>query len=227
MKHAMICLIILIISSLPLYAASSLTLEEALEAARENHPQVIEAKENLHAAEARTGLALASYYPQISIAADWNRGRSFLTALESIRATEMSSTVLYLKQTIYDFGRTAGAVEAARSNREAADKAVAVSRQELVFRVKTAFYLLLVADKQIIAVMETVKAREEVFRQAQEFFTQGISAKVDVARAEANLFSARTALIRAENNKRIARVELANAMGIASLEERSPIESAQ
>ncbi|MDD5287322.1 MAG: TolC family protein, partial [Desulfuromonadaceae bacterium] len=42
-----------------------------------------------------------------------------------------------------------------------------------------------------------------------------------------NLFSARTALIRAENNKRIARVELANAMGIASLEERSPIESAQ
>ncbi|OGU14196.1 MAG: RND transporter [Geobacteraceae bacterium GWC2_53_11] len=227
MKPAMICLIILVMSSLPLYGAATLSLEEALETARDNHPQVVEARENLHGAEARTGLALASYYPQISVAADWSKGRSFLTALESIRPTEMNITALYLKQTIYDFGRTAGSVEAARSYREATDKALAVTRQELALRVKTAFYLLLVADKQTVAVMETVKAREHVFRQAQEFFTQGIRAKVDVARAEANLFSARTALIRAENNKRIAMVELANAMGIASLEGRSPVEPAQ
>jgi len=49
---------------------------------------------------------------------------------------------------------------------------------------------------------------------------------VDVARAEANLFTAKTALIRAENNREIARVELANAMGIASLGERALAEPA-
>jgi outer membrane protein TolC len=94
----------------------------------------------------------------------------------------------------------------------------------LALRVRTAFYLLIAADKQTIAVRETVKAREQVYRQAQEFFSEGIRAKVDVARAEANLFAAKTGLIRAENNQQIARMELANAMGIASLEDRSPVE---
>ncbi len=224
MKRTLICLIMLCTYYLPLNAAPLLTLDEALETARNNHPQVIEAKENLHGAEARTGLALANYYPQISIAADWSKGRSFLTAQERIRPTEVTTTALFLKQTIYDFGRTAGAIDAARSNREAADKVLTITRQELALRVKTAFYLLLAADKQAIAVRETVTAREHVYRQAQEFFAAGIRAKVDVARAEANLFAARTALIRAENNQQLARMELANAMGIASLVDRKPLE---
>lgn len=224
MKPATLCLILLCLYSLPLYAASPLALDEALETARKNHPQVVEAREALHGAEARTGLALATYYPQISVAADWSKGRSFLTALERIRSTEVNTAALNLKQTIYDFGRTAGQVDAARSNRDAADKALAVTRQELALRVKSAFYLLLASEKQVMAVKETVTGRAGVFRQAQEFFAQGIRAKVDVARAEANLYAARTALIRAENNREIARVELANAMGIASLEDRSPVE---
>lgn len=224
MKPDILCLIMLCLHALPLHAASPLTLDEALETARKNHPQVVEARETLHGAEARTGLALANYYPQISVAADWSKGRSFLTALENVRSTEVHTAALYLKQTIYDFGRTAGLVDVTRRNREAADKALAVTRQELALRVRSAFYLLLASEKQVVAVKETVKARDEVFRQAQEFFDQGIRAKVDVARAEANLYAARTALIKAKSNKELARIELANAMGIASLEARSLVE---
>jgi len=36
--------------------------------------------------------------------------------------------------------------------------------------------LSFLARKQVVAVSENVKAREEVFRQAQEFFNQGIRA---------------------------------------------------
>ena len=206
------------------YASEPLTLDNAVAIALKNHPQIIEAKENLNGAEARTGLALSSYYPQISIAADWSKGRSFLTAQESIRSTEVNTDALYLKQTIYDFGRTSGSVDAARSNRDAADKTLTVTRQDLALRVRSAFYLLLATEKQVIAVRETVNAREDVRRQAQEFFNQGIRAKVDVARAEANLYTAKTALIRAENNREITRIELANAMGIASMGERTLVE---
>lgn len=224
MKTLVLFLIAFTLSVHPLYAAPTLTLDEALDTALKNHPQVVEAKENLNGAEARTGQALANYYPQISFAADWSKGRSFLTAQESIRATEVNTDALYLKQTIYDFGRTAGVVDAARSNREAAEKALSVTRQDLALRLRSVFYLLLASEKQVVAVRETVKAREEVYRQAQEFFNQGIRAKVDLARAEANLFAAKTALIRAENNREIARIELANAMGIASLGERTLVE---
>ncbi len=217
MKPVVICLIMLLMSALPLFAASPLTLDDALATALNNHPQVIEAKQNLLGAEARTGQALANYYPQISFAADWSKGRSFLSALENIRQTEVNTDALYLKQTIYDFGRTSGVVDAARGYREATDKALTVTRQDLTLRVRSAYYLLLATEKQVVAVRETVKARENVFKQAEEFFSQGIRARVDVARAEATLFAAKTSLIRAENNREIARIELANAMGVESL----------
>lgn len=227
MKRFLLVLSCVLAASQPLYAASVLTLDEAVAAALKNHPQIVEARENLNGAEARTGQALAGYYPQISFAADWGKGRSFLTAQESIRQTEVNTDALYLKQTIYDFGRTSGAVETARGNRDATDKALAVTRQDLTLRVRSAFYLLLAVEKQVTAVRENVQAREDIFLQAQEFFNQGIRARVDVARAEANLFAARTALIRAENNREIARIELANAMGMAALGERTVVEPSQ
>ena len=217
-------LFVLLLPTQHAYAATPLSLDEALATALKNHPQIIEAQETLYAADARTGQTRANYYPQISIAADWSRGESYFAAQESIRLSQTNSAGLYLKQTIYDFGRTAGAVDAARNNREAAHKALAVTRQDLALRVRSAFYLLLAAEKQVIAVSETVRARDQVYQQAQEFFNQGIRAKVDMARAEANLFAARTALIRAENNQEIARVELANAMGLAYLGERTLLE---
>ena len=212
-------LLLLTILFLPhaLYAANILTLDDALETALKNHPQLMEAREYLHGAEARTLQAKASYYPQVSIAADWNKGRTFLTPTESIKSTKVHSEAVYLKQTIYDFGRTANAVEAAHEADIAASETVAVTRQDLAFRVRSAYYLLLAAEKQVVAVKETVEAREAVFRQAQEFFSQGIRAKVEVTRAEANLYAARTALIRAENNRDIAWVGLSNSIGIPSL----------
>jgi len=207
-----------------LAAAAPLTLNEALTTALKNHPLTVEARENLTAAEARTGQALAIYYPQITIAADWSRGRTFLTASESVKSIEVQSDALYLKQTIYDFGRTAGAVAAARGNSAAAAESLTVTRQDLAFRVRAAYYLVLAAGKQVVTVKETVLAREEVYQQARGFFAEGIRAKVDMARAEADMHAARTLLIRAENNLEIARLELANAMGVPSLEDRMPVE---
>src|SRR5512133_953205 len=221
MKQFLLVLSVLLIPMQHLYAAPSLTLDEALATALKNHPQIIEARENLIGAEARTGQALANYYPQVSIASDWTKGRSYLTAVQNIKTTEVNTAAMYLKQTIYDFGRTSGAVDAARGNRDAGDPAFAVTRQDLTLRVKSAFYLLLASEKQVAAVAETVAARSAVQRQAEEFFKQGIRAKVDLAKAEANYVAAKTALIRAENNREIARIELANAMGMTSLEDRT------
>ena len=206
------------------YAAEPLTLDEAVETALKSHPRTVEARENLNGAKARTGQALANYYPQINIAADWTKGRTFFAVKESIMDAEVHTDALYLKQTIYDFGRTAGAVEAARGNSIAAADALVVTRQDLAFRVRAAYYLVLAAGKQVVAVRETVRAREEVYRQAREFFDEGIRAKVDVARAEADMHAARTSLIRSENNLEIAKLELANSMGIPSLEDRMPVE---
>ena len=224
-RHLTIALAILSYA-LPAHAATPLTLDQALAIALQKHPQITEAKENLAGAEARAGRAAAGYYPQISLVADWSKGRTFLTALERVRSVEVAGTTLQLKQTVYDFGRTAGTVAAARSYREVADQGVALSRLDLGLRVRIAFYHLLAAEQLVIATADTVTAREAVHLQALEFFKQGLRAKVDLARAEADLFAAKTALIRAENGRELARVELANALGVASLGEFAPVEPA-
>ncbi|MDD5302808.1 MAG: TolC family protein, partial [Elusimicrobia bacterium] len=115
---------------------------------------------------------------------------------------------------------TSGAAKAARLNRAAAEQAHAAARQDAALRVKEAYYLVLAAEKQAAAERETTAAREEVFRQAQGYFTEGVRSKVDVSRAQADLHAARTALIRAENNRDLARVELAGSMGQRDAETR-------
>jgi outer membrane protein TolC len=69
----------------PVRAMEPLTLAEALKTADTNHPQIEEAAANLSITEARLGQAKANYWPQINLAADWNKGDAFLTALGAIK----------------------------------------------------------------------------------------------------------------------------------------------
>ena len=221
MKKMLLFLILPAFFAGPVIAAEPLTLAEALATADKNHPQIAEAAANLSATEARLGQAKANYWPQINLAADWSKGDTFLTALGGIKETEVASTSVVVRQNIYDFGRTAGATAAARGTKAAAAEGVTVSRQDVAFRVKGAWYLVLAAEKQVEASQKTVAAREGLARQAGEFFRHGIRSRVEVARTEASLFAGKSLLIRAENNRDLARLELANAMGLSSLEDRS------
>lgn len=219
MKTLLFSLLFLVLAS-PLRAAAPLTLEEAVATALSRHPTVAQAREEVAGAEARVGRSRAAYFPQVDLAADWSRGRTFLTALEGVKETEVFSAGVAVRQNLWDFGRTAGAVAAARGDREAAAQGEAATRQEVVLRVRSAYYLQFAAEEQVEAIRERVRAREAVLRQAQGFFAEGIRPRVEVARAEADLHAARTELIRAENNRDLARLELAQAMGVEALEER-------
>jgi len=221
MKKTLLFLILPLFFADPAMATEPLTLAEALATADKNHPQIAEAAANLSATQARFGQAKASYWPQINLAADWNKGDTFLTALGGIKETEVATTSVVVRQNLYDFGRTAGATAAAHGARAAATEGLTISRQDVAFRVKAAWYLVLAAERQVEASRKTLVAREGLFRQAEEFFRHGIRSRVEVARSEASLFAGKSLLSKAENNRALARLELANAMGLSSLADRS------
>lgn len=225
MKKTLLALLLALLYAAPAMAAEPLTLAEALATAKKNHPQIEEAAASLSASDARLGQAMANYWPQINLAADWTKGDTYLTTLGAIRETEISSTAVVVRQNIYDFGRTAGATAAARGVKAAAAEGLAASRQDVAFRLKTAWYLLFAAEQQVEASRKTVAAREVLARQATEFFKHGTRAKVETARADATLFAGKSLLIRAENNRDLARLELANAMGVMSLDDRPLLEA--
>jgi outer membrane protein TolC len=77
------------------------------------------------------------------------------------------------------------------------------------------------ASQALVTVRQaTVKSRDQLVRQARGFYEVGTRAKIDVARAEANLYSAQADLIAAENGVKIAWVTLRNAMGSPRLPEQ-------
>ena len=65
-----------------------------------------------------------------------------------------------------------------------------------------------------------MRSRDLLVRQARGFYEVGTRARIDVARAEANLFSAQADLIGSENSVKIAWVTLRNAMGSPRLPEQ-------
>ncbi|BBA69494.1 TolC family protein [Geobacter sulfurreducens] len=220
MRAMVITAAILLLSAHRLPAAEPLTLREALTTALANHPRTMAARQSLAGADARAGQARSGYYPRLDLVADWNRGRSYLTALEGFKETETYTAGLTLRQTIHDFGRTSGTVAAAEGERGAARESLAAVRQDVALRVREIYTLLLTAERRTEALRETVRAREEVLGQARAFYREGVRPRLDVVRAEADLYAARTLLTAAENERDMARVDLAAAMGLDSLPDR-------
>ena len=81
-------------------------------------------------------------------------------------------------------------------------------------RRKSRYFNVLRAVRNLDVKRETLRQRESLLKQAQAYFEAGIRAKIDVARAEANLYDARAQVSQAENDVRVARITLLNRMGV-------------
>jgi outer membrane protein TolC len=122
--------------------------------------------------------------------------------------------------TLFNFGKREANVQSARENLDAGQQDYQTTRQDTVLAIKTAYYLYLATQALVNVRKDTVRSRELLVRQARGFFEVGTRAKIDVARAEANLYTAQADLIATENAVKVAWVTLRNAMGSPRLPEQ-------
>lgn len=201
-------------------AEKVLTVEEAVRIALENQPRIRAAEERVKAKRAALGQAKSAYYPTVTFN---NLYRSTLAAgrtSTSAKAIDFFSSTADFDWTIYDFGRREGAVRQARATLNSQRYAERTSVEEVILGVRQAYYRYLQAKAFVKVREETVKDRELLVRQAKGFFEVGTRPKIEVARAESNLFSARADLIAAENGVKIAWAELKNSIGVQDFPER-------
>jgi TolC family type I secretion outer membrane protein len=197
-------------------AGSLLTLQQCVDISLKRNPAISASAYAVNAAGARVGQAQSAYYPQISLAGEYNR------ASPALANPSNDSPALYqgnasLSQMIYDFGKTPSQVRIQRLNEEASRSDLRNSVSQVVFGVKQAYYSLLQALKNRDVAVETVKLTQDQLDQAKGFYDAGVKSKYDVTLAEVNLSNAKLALIRAENAVSVARVTLKNAMGAPDL----------
>jgi TolC family type I secretion outer membrane protein len=189
-------------------------LDRVVQIALARHPQVSQADADTQAAQARKGQAQSPYYPAIDLATEYSRFRGYSSNTDrNISSTSISAQGT-LSQIITDFGRTGAAVRRADALLSATRETGKTVREDVSLGAKVAYYNVLRAKRILSVSQETVRQRESLLRQAQAFYDAGIRARIDVARAEANLFQARAELTAAENDLRVARITLLNRMGV-------------
>ncbi len=212
-------------------SAEALTLSQAIELGLKYHPNIMAAVSTVKVNEARIGEAKANYYPQISLTEGYSRISPATAGSVSTStvgtgsvgqvgissgggAYDQYTTSANLSQTLYDFGKTSSQVKVQSLTTDSTRADLENLRDQVVLSVKQGYFNLLQTQLNREVAKEAVKQFEAHLRQAQGFYQVGTKPKFDVTKAEVDLSNAKVTLIKTENQIRIARVTLNNAMGI-------------
>ena len=194
----------------------TLDLQRCIAIAVKRQPNILAALNTVRVNESRVGQAKANYYPQVNLSAGYSKnytGSSSSVYGSNSPYNDYSSSVT-LSQNIYDFDKTSTQVKIQNLNRDSSQQDMANVTSQIVFSVKQTYYALLQAMKNRDVAIETVRQFQHHLEQAKGFFEVGIKPKFDVTKAEVDLSNAKLNLLTAENNVKLARVNLNNAIGL-------------
>jgi len=226
---------------LPLATASaqqeqpaSLTLQQAVNIALEKNPlrKVVLADTKAAAADVREARSLLM--PRLSISETATRGNDpvyvFGSELRQRRFTEADFTLNKLNSplpygdfttrfggswNLFDSFASWHGIERSKKMSEAAGHQLDRTQQEIVFRVVSAYYQVLLATKQLEVAEQAVKTAQSIMDRSQARFDSGLAVQSDLLTAKVRMAARQQEVIRARDNLAMARAELNTAMGIA------------
>jgi multidrug efflux system outer membrane protein len=175
-------------------------------------PDLLEAEQNLVAANARIGEAMANFFPRIGLTTLYGSASGELSALLS-SGTGIWSLVATAAGPIFTFGRTWYFWKASQANTEAVrhayEQAVLVSLQEVSDSLVGREKLALVRQEQERA----VHALSESLKVARTRYVGGLSTYIEVLDAQQQLFPAENDLARTRRDELLFLVALYRALG--------------
>lgn len=196
-----------VVSLLVVAATSSttLSLEDALAAAAKNHPRVRDSRAQVAGARARVDETRSSLFPQV----DFNATYQY-----SYRAGQGFNFGLGARQLIYDFGRTYGALNAAKASARAEEENEKTTFLELAFDVRTLYFSARAQKALITVAQETLANQERHHQQVSSFIEVGTRPAIDLAQTKTDLANARVQLVNAESDYESTKAQLNRAIGV-------------
>lgn len=190
----------------------SLTLEQALELAERQHPQLAEAHALVEASAGRAQQAGTLPNPELILGAQQ-------IPLDS-GASNQREYVAGVAQPIPVGGRLGKARAAELLEREVRARGLEVTRRDLRKRVHSAFATALYQEQAFLAQSRIAQGFEKAVATTKARVEAGDAVPDDLARVEMELARAKVELQRAESLREQSRVALAAAMGDMSLRAR-------
>lgn len=208
----------------PQPVGETLTLDQCLQIALENSPQILIAEGQVEVSQAQTYGSYTGVLPNITASIiNGNRTTSGDRdqILEGVVIGQVPggtrtnySNQLALNYTLYNGGQNWNNIRRNKQLEVNSKYNVSNAENQVVGNVKTQYYNLLRAIRLKEVTDEQVKLSEEQLRRSQSMYEIGSVAKVDVLQARAQLGQVRITLFNQQKAVSQAKASLNNAMGI-------------
>ena len=233
-------LAVLCVLSLSVFAASQqaaepfpLTLQQAANIALERNPLRKAAIADTKVASAGVRAARSFLMPHLSFSETATRGDDpvyvFGGKLRQQRFTQADFTLNKLNTplpfgnfatrfggtwNLFDSFATWHGVNQAKLMNEAAGHQLDRTDQEIVFRVVTSYYDVLLAAKQLEVADQSVKTAQSIMDRSQARFDSGLTVESDLLTAKVRMAARLQEVIRTRNTLEVAKAQLNTAMGM-------------
>jgi len=186
---------------LSLLNADELTLDQCIEKALRNHPDIKMLSLGVAKSKSFVDIAKADYLPQIDLRAEYNPINTFVMPQNSRFNTiedESWKVSALLNQKIYDFERTASTVGAYEKEQNRADFTLYDTKALLVYNVKNNYNLALLQTRTIKARENDIRTKEELYKQSLALVKEGLKTEADASSILSALYIAQDALAAAQ-----------------------------
>lgn len=186
-------LTILLLAAGTLLPARTLTVDDLVAIALRHSPDIDLGRYEVESARQQSRSAESVRLPQVGLSIHLDRNRDHYRHSADVTTDTLEGT-LSATQLLYDFGKSAGAIESARES-------VAASRAQLhqivsdkILEVKQRYYDALKALTLIRVYEKNLRLQEKHLYRAKKYLKAGIKTMVDVTDAKLELEKARKAL---------------------------------
>ncbi len=190
-----------------------LGLNDFVELALQNNPEIIVARNQIWAAEGRTTQAVSGYLPQLTAYSE--AGRMHMDDLLPEEEANVLSGGISARQLIFDFGKTSGLISASNHETEAAIAYLNTVGSDIVYQVKAAYYDVLAKHYLIIVANDQVSSYTMHYDRALEYYKAGVKSKIDVTNAQVELSKSNLFLLQSRFALKSSKVALHRIVGLA------------
>ena len=194
------------------YHPVKLVLEQCMERAELNRPEITEVSLNVVSAEKGVELSKSGYYPSVTLVGNYQRKDPGEVMFREADPDNWTIT-LGAEWTFWEWGKTRHDVASARANLAKTKYLLREIKDNIQLEVKEAYLYLREAEKNIQVASTAVVHAEENFRMNEERYKQQVATSTDVLDAQTLLTQARTNYFNALSEHNIAWARLERAMG--------------
>ena len=215
-KFSQIFFFIFVINGIVFGQQDSITLNQCVDIALKNNPQMRLAESNYDYNYSNVTLARSNLFPQIFMGAGWNRnGGTFFQGPSSFQRTFATYNAGFQGSLlITDFGKTYSRISGYSDLADASSQDVINVKETLILNTYTAYFSYLQALRLEKVSIESLTQASEHLKLSKSLYDVGRSPQFDVIKAESDEATARVNLINAQNNIEINRLQFENILNI-------------